>query len=49
MKKGKSAEELRHDTKMLLQKYRQVKWALEVSSQQALRELQQRTGKSIES
>ena len=48
MKKGKSAEELRHDTKMLLQKYRQVKWALEVSSQQALRELQQRTGKSID-
>lgn len=44
MKKGKNAEELRHDTQLLLRKYRQVKWALEVSSQQALRELQKRTG-----
>ena len=44
MKKGKNAEELWHDTQLLLRKYRQVKWALEVSSQQALRELQKRTG-----
>ena len=48
MKKGKNAEDLRHDTMLLLRKYRQVKWALEVSSKQALKELQERTGGTMD-
>ena len=32
MNHNKNADDLRHDTMLLLRKYRQVKWALEVSS-----------------
>ena len=39
MKEIRDKETLWHDTQLLLRKYRQVKWALEVSSQQALKEL----------
>lgn len=48
MKELKDKETLWHDTQLLLRKYRQVKWALEVSSQQALKELQQRTGGTLD-
>ncbi|MBR4000405.1 MAG: hypothetical protein IKI93_18915 [Clostridia bacterium] len=48
MKEIRDKETLWHDTQLLLRKYRQVKWALEVSSQQALKELQQRTGGTLD-
>ena len=48
MKELKDKETLWHDTQLLLRKYRQVKWALEVSSQQALKELQQRIGGTLD-
>lgn len=48
MKEIRNKETLWHDTQLLLRKYRQVKWALEVSSQQALKELQQRTGGTLD-
>ena len=48
MNNNKNADDLRHDTMLLLRKYRQVKWALEVSSKQALRELQERTGGTLD-
>ena len=48
MKEISDKETLWHDTQLLLRKYRQVKWALEVSSQQALKELQQRTGGTLD-
>ena len=37
-------EELQHDTELLLKKYRQVRWALEMASGQAMRELKHETG-----
>ena len=48
MKEIRDKETLWHDTQLLLRKYRQVKWALEVSSQQALKELQHRTGGTVD-
>ena len=37
-------EKLMHDTEVLLQKYRQVKWALEVAANKEMRELKYETG-----
>lgn len=37
-------EKLIHDTEVLLQKYRQVKWALDVAANKEMRELKHETG-----
>lgn len=48
MNQNEKAESILHDTRLLLKKYRQVKWALEVASKTALHELRAKTGDPLD-